>query len=224
MQRQTPAEEFYDTKNDPYQFDNLALDPNYAKQIEAMRTILRQRMSKFYDASMHAEMEVLRQCRKHAITPHAMVRRVSQQQREQILDLMFMTGTSKAQDVMEAIDDKNASVRYWAAVNLAAMDKAAAPAKDKLLKALQDENQSVCVPTAEALCNIGLEKKAMPVLIKIAAIPGKDYDSTLAVTALYALGDKVKPHIPDIKKTFDANKSGKGMGMETLNYILRTQK
>lgn len=181
-------------------------------------------MSELHDASMHAEMEVLRQCRKHGITPHAMVRRVSQQERERILDLMFMTGICKAEDVMGAIDDKNASVRYWGAVNLAAMAKGAAPAKAKLLKALEDESQSVRVPAAEALCNIGLEKKGMPVLIKIAGIPGKDYDSALAVSALYALGDKVKPYIPDIKKVFEANKSGKGMGMETLKYILRTVK
>jgi uncharacterized sulfatase len=224
MQRQTPAEEFYDTKNDPYQFNNLALDPKYAKQIKRMRTILRQRMSELNDASMHAEMEVLRQCRKHGITPHAMVRRVSEQERERILDLMFMTGICKAEDVMGAIDDKNASVRYWGAVNLAAMAKAAAPAKAKLLKALQDESQSVRVPAAEALCNIGLEKEGTPVLVKIAAIPGKDYDSALAVSVLYAFGDKVKPYIPDIKKVFEANKSGKGMGMETLKHILRTVK
>jgi uncharacterized sulfatase len=224
MQRQTPAEEFYDTKNDPYQFNNLALEPKYAEQIKDMRTILRQRMSELYDASMHAEMEVLRQCRKHGITPHAMVRRVSQQECERILDLMFMVGTCKAEDVMWVLDDKNASVRYWGAVNLAAMAEAAAPAKAKLLKALQDESQSVRVPAAEALCNIGLEKKGMPVLIKIAGIPGKDYDSALAVSVLYAFGDKVKPYIPDIKKVFEANKSGKGMGMETLKYILRTVK
>jgi hypothetical protein len=215
MQQRTPPEEFYDTKNDPYQFNNLALDPKYAKQIKGMRTILRQRMSELHDTSMHAEMEVLRQCRKHTITPHAMVRRVSQQERERILDLMFMTGLCRAEDVMWALDDRNASVRYWGAVNFAAMAKAAEPAKAKLLKALQDENQSVRVPVAEALCNIGLEKKGMPVLIKIAGIPGKDYDS---------LGDKVKPYIPDIKKVFKANKSGKGMGMVTLKHILRTVK
>jgi uncharacterized sulfatase len=224
MQRQTPAEEFYDTKNDPYQFNNLALDPKYAKQIESMRAILRQRMSELYDASMHAEMEVVRQYREHSITPYAMVRSVSQQERERILDLMFMVGTCKAQDVMWALDDKNASVRYWAAVNLAAMAKGAAPAKAKLLKVLQDESQSVRVPAAEALCNIGLEKEGMPALIKIAGIPGRDYDSALAVSVLYAFGDKVKRYIPDIKRVFEANKSGKGMGMETLKRILRTVK
>jgi uncharacterized sulfatase len=224
MQRRTPAEEFYDTKNDPYQFNNLALDRKYAKQIKGMRKILRQRMSELYDGSMHTEMEVSRQCREHAITPHAMVRRVSQQVRERILDLMFMVGISRAEDVMGAIDDKNASVRYWAAVNLAAMAKAAAPAKTELLKALHDENQSVRVPAAEALCNIGLEKKGMPVLIKIAGISGKDYDSSLAVSALYALGNKVKPYIPDIEKVFEANESGKGMGTVTLKHILRTVK
>ena len=153
-----------------------------------------------------------------------MVRTVPQQDREQILDLMFMTGISKAQDVMAALDDKNASVRYWAAVNLAAMAEAAAPAKDKLLKALRDENQSVRIPAAEALSNIGLEKKAMPLLIKIAAIPGRDHDSSLAATALWALRDKVKPHIPEIKKALEANKTGKGAGMVTLNHILSTMK
>ncbi|HUT28678.1 MAG TPA: sulfatase-like hydrolase/transferase [Sedimentisphaerales bacterium] len=224
MQRRTPPEEFYDTKNDPYQFNNLALDPKYAERIKGMRTILRQRMSELYDASMHAEMEVVRQCRKHAITPYAMVRSVSRQDRERILELMFMTGTCRAQDVMGALDDKNASVRYWAAVSLAAMAEAAAPAKAELLKALQDESQSVRVPAAEALCNIGLEEEGMPALIKIAGIPGEDCDSALAVTALYALGDKVKPYIPDIKKVFEANKSGKGMGMATWKYILRTVK
>ncbi|MHC4755300.1 MAG: sulfatase-like hydrolase/transferase [Planctomycetota bacterium] len=224
MQRQTPAEEFYDTKNDPYQFNNLALDPKYAKQIKGMRTILRQCMSELHDSSMHAEMEVLRQCRKSEITPHAMVRRVSPKERERILDLMFLTGMCKAEDVMGALDDKNASVRYWGAVNLAAMAQGAAPAKAKLVKALQDESQSVRVPAAEALCNIGLEKKGIPVLIKIAGIPGEDYDSALAVSVLYAFGDKVKPYISDIKKVFEANKSGKGMGMETLKYILRTVK
>ncbi len=222
MQRRTPAEEFYDTKNDPYQFNNLALDPKYARQIEGMRAILRRRMSELYDGSMHAEMEVARQCTKDGMTPHAMVRRVSQQDRERILDLMFMVGICKAQDVMWSLDDKNSSVRYWGAVNLAAMDKAAAPAKVRLLKALQDENQSVRVAAAEALCNIGLEKKGMPVLIKIAAIPGRDYDSSLAVTALYALGDKAKPYLPEIKKALEVNKSGKGM--VTLKYILRTVK
>jgi len=224
MQRQTPAEEFYDTKNDPYQFNNLALDPKYAEQIKDMRAILRRRMSELYDASMHAEMEVSRQCRKCGITPYAMVRSVSQQKCERILDLMFMVGTCKAEDVMWALDDKNASVRYWGAVNLAAMAEAAAPAKAKLLKSLQDESQSVRVPAAEALCNIGLENKGMPVLIKIAGIPGRDYDSALAVSMLYAFGDKVKPYIPDIKRIFEANKSGKGMGMETLKHILGTVK
>jgi uncharacterized sulfatase len=224
MQRQTPPEEFYDRKNDPYQFNNLALDPKYTKQIKRMRKVLRQRMSELRDTSMHTEMEVVRQCREHGITPHAMVHRVSKQERERILGLMFMVGTCKAHDVMLGLDDRNASVRYWAAVNLAAMYKAAAPAKAKLLKALQDESQSVRVPAAEALCNIGLEKKGMPVLIKIAGIPGKDYDSALAVTALYAFGDRVKPYIPDIKEVFEANRSGKGMGMVTLKYILRTVK
>ena len=83
------------------------------------------------------------------------------------------------------------------------------------------------VPAAEALCNIGLEKKAMPLLINIAGIPGKDYDSALSVSVLYALGDKVKPYIPGIKKVFEANKSGKGMGMTgrssnffSVNFIL----
>jgi HEAT repeat protein len=137
---------------------------------------------------------------------------------------MFMVGMCKAEDVMGFLDDKNPSVRYWAGVNLAAMAEGAAPAKAKLLEALEDENQSVRVPAAEALCNVGLEKEAMPVLTEIATIPGRDYDSSLAVTALYALADKVRPYIADIKKAYEANKSGKGMGMVTLGHILRTSK
>ena len=51
-----PAIEFYDTKNDPYEMNNLASDKKYAKKIAEMKQLLEQWMKKQGDKG--AEMDV----------------------------------------------------------------------------------------------------------------------------------------------------------------------
>ncbi len=218
MQRRTPVEELYDGESDPWQLNNLADDPKYADMLAGKRELLRETMMTFGDTGMHTEMQIHRRSRFHEISPFEMMAEMPDAEKNRILDLMFMGGAGQVGPARGALADPSASVRYWAAVNLAISGERAAPAEAELLTALDDEDGSVRVPAAESLCNIGLAERGMPALLAIVGEGGRNYDGSLACKALSARGmEKLRPWLPQIKERFE---TCQGMGSKTLGYLV----
>jgi len=102
---------------------------------------------------------------------------------------------------IKALNDRNASVRYWAVVGLHNSCKGVSDvkrAKAALKKMLADRSPVVRIAAAHAMCDWGAEKYGLPVLVE--ALKYKTNKAGLhAVIALKRIGKKARPALPQIK-------------------------
>ena len=121
-----PAEMLFDTATDPWEIENLAGKPEHDERLAAMRARLRKTMEDSHDTGLVPE----------AIWPsligdktiHDYVRR-DVHDAPAVLDLAFAATAAdpaRLPEIIEALDSKNPSIRYWAIVGCLALDKAAA--------------------------------------------------------------------------------------------------
>ena len=109
-------------------------------------------------------------------------------------------GDKAIPEYFEALDDKYASVRYWAVVGLHNNSKGEVieRAKASLEKALKDPAAVVRIAAAHALCDWGNEQEALPVLA--AGLTDKTDKARLhTIIALNKIGEKAHPLLPQIK-------------------------
>ena len=71
---------------------------------------------------------------------------------------------TKLNEIMGFMKDKNPTIRYWGATGCLILGAEAMPAKKLLVDLLGDENPDVRITAAEALCNLGASKIALPIL------------------------------------------------------------
>ncbi|UCH64013.1 MAG: sulfatase-like hydrolase/transferase, partial [Fidelibacterota bacterium] len=102
----------------------------------------------------------------------------------------------------EALEDKDAPVRYWAVVGLHNTCKDAGTINKARIALhglmIGDTSQSVRVAAAHALCDWGWEDQALPVLVD-ALEQGADNVRLAAATALGRIGEKARPALPQLK-------------------------
>ena len=104
-----------------------------------------------------------------------------------------------------ALGDKDASVRYWAVVGLHHMTVGAQTieqAKAALVKLLDDPSPAVRVAAAEALCDWGLEGRALPVLVD-ALTHEWDTVRLYAANAFGRIGEKARRALPQLKAAME---------------------
>ena len=103
---------------------------------------------------------------------------------------------------IKALNDKYASVRYWAVIGLHNNCKRAKDvkrAKAALKKMLKDEAPVVRIAAAHAMCDWGEEQEGLPVLAETAFEHKKNKAGLYAVIALNKIGEKARPALPQIR-------------------------
>jgi len=73
----------------------------------------------------------------------------------------------KLKQLERLMQDKDCTVRRWAAIGLLALKTNAAPAMPVLERGLTDDSPDVQMPCAEALADLGKTNEALPVLISL---------------------------------------------------------
>ena len=206
--KQTKApEELYDTQSDPHEIRNLADSADHREILRRMRRALRSWMVDTRDTGLLPEAEM--HTRAAGGAPYVMARRTGIFPVSRILDAAELVGrgpTARAQQ-MALLAHPDDAVRYWAATGLAALGPQAGPAEDALKQALDDLDPSVGIAAAEALCGLGREGDALPVLVE-----GLQHDDPRvrlhAAIALVAIGQKARPAIPQLNNAM--KDKGKG--------------
>jgi uncharacterized sulfatase len=102
---------------------------------------------------------------------------------------------------MKALEDPEGPVRYWGVIGLHAAcrkDGVADEIVSALLERLSDSSPSVAIAAAEALCEFGKERQALPRLIEALNSP-RETVRLFAVSSLYRIGEKARPAIDSIK-------------------------
>ncbi|AEL27313.1 sulfatase-like hydrolase/transferase [Cyclobacterium marinum] len=186
-----PAEELYDTENDPWEVNNLANDPEYREVLERMRGAAKEWMLEIHDTGFIPEAELID--RMEGTTAYDYMRN-SDINLEQLIEAANLASTAKEEDLsqlMDLLNSEEAAKRYWGATGLLILGEKARPALGALEEALNDSSPNVKSVAAEALYGLGAKEKALKALAEVLMTPNS-FARTHALNVIDSIEDESK--------------------------------
>lgn len=150
-----PGEELYDTRNDPWEVNNLADDPAYRDVLERMRQANRDWMLEINDSGFIPEAELLYRAGDQTIYDYM---RSGDVPLEQIIKAAENATTATKDDLpvlLSYLESNDSAIRYWGVTGLLILGESARPATGELKELLEDSSSNVRIVAAEALYNLG---------------------------------------------------------------------
>ncbi|WP_273275555.1 sulfatase-like hydrolase/transferase [Maribacter polysiphoniae] len=166
-----PVEELYNTENDPWEVNNLALNPKYSEVLDRMRQSNKQWMLDIKDTGFIPEGTLYR------LTPNLSAydyMRSGNTNIENIIDAANFATAASRNDIpklIELLNSENESLRYWGATGLLILGNQASTALDALKLASKDRSGDVASVAIEALYSMGANKDAKKELIRVLQDP-----------------------------------------------------
>jgi arylsulfatase A-like enzyme len=168
-----PAEELYDTENDPWEINNLARDPAYADVLERMRAANREWVGRIKDTGFIPEADRIDRAGEMPMYDYMRSGKIDL---EPIMDAAEVATLGRAENIEELqsyLQNEESAIRYWGATGLLILGNEAAPAKEDLMAALNDESANVITAAAEALYNLGEKEAAKKALLSVLKNPNE---------------------------------------------------
>ncbi|NIM47675.1 MAG: sulfatase-like hydrolase/transferase [Gemmatimonadales bacterium] len=210
-----PPEELYDTREDPDELNNLAGDEAHRDTLLRLRRALFDWMLESRDTGLLPESDLL--ARAEGRMPIEVTGSDAIYPVARILETADLAGrgVSPLPQLLEALADEDAAVRYWGATGLAALGGDAAPAVPALRLRLQDESPAVRLAAAEVMCRLGYEDVGLPVLA--AGLEHDDITVQLhAAQVLLVIGEKARPIIQEMRAAIQRSE-----GLQDHGWYLR---
>jgi N-sulfoglucosamine sulfohydrolase len=161
-----PAEELYDTQNDPDEVHNLVSDPAYQDIRSRLQTALNLWLEKIQDTGFMPEGEMI--SASQGTTVYEMVRETDYYN--------TMTGRQAAetasgdpynlQRLMQMIRDSNPIVRYWGTLGCLILGKSAMPVLPEIRELLNDPSPDVQIMAASIIARYG-SPEALQILARL---------------------------------------------------------
>jgi arylsulfatase A-like enzyme len=194
-----PAEELYDMSVDPDSVHNLARDPAAHETLERMREALHRHTLAINDNGFIPEGSPL-EGYEASRAPGAW----SLEHAFAIATLASEGDPAHLPKLIEALQDPQEPVRWWAAQGCTILGAKAAPAETALRHALEDSSGAVQVAAAEALAAIGNLDAALPALERQVQNTDTPFFALQAVNVFDRLGEKARPSLAFLQKIHDA--------------------
>jgi len=210
MAVEKPAEELYDIQTDPHQMRNLAGSAEHGAILKRLRADMRAWMIQTRDTGLLPEAEMM--ARAGGGSP----RDVRDFPIERILDAADLVGrgVGHLEKLKTLLGDGDTAVRYWALVGLRALGGAAAPARQEILKSLDDSSASVRIAAAETAFVLGDSPKALAALE--AEVVKEDSITALeAAIVFWYLGGKARGSMAALRRALGV----KGGAAEQRQYV-----
>jgi hypothetical protein len=193
-----PSEELYDISKDPWEVNNLAENPDFRPVLERMRGATMDWVREIRDSGFIPEGQLIEGSTDKTIfesvrAPDFPINRIIE-----TAEMASTTSIDVLPELIHRLADQDQSVRYWAAVGLTILSRNAGPAEEALIKALTDNSGDVRIAAAEALCNLGRENIALPVLER--EVQNNNTKVALhAVNVLDAIGESARTALPALE-------------------------
>jgi arylsulfatase A-like enzyme len=196
-----PPEELYDLKNDPHEFHNMANSPEHQKVLKRMRAVHIKWMHQSGDLGLIPEPILEEIYLKHGNGYDILAQPENHNLIDRIRKVIELgeSGKSAIPQLIQAMQDKKSSIRWWAAIGLGNMNSDAEAVKTTLQKALKDKSASVRVAAARAFCRMDRTRQALPLLIKELQNKDNKIVRHYAALELEDLGDKAGEFVEDIR-------------------------
>lgn len=183
-----PAEELYDTENDPWEVNNLANDPQYAEVLERMRSATRDWMLEINDTGFIPEAELIDRTQETTAYDYM---RTSGIDLNALIDGANLASNPRKGDIpflKEMLASEEAAVRYWGATGLLILGTEAKEAEEALQTALADASPNVKVVAAEAMYRLGNTEQGLQALYEVLETPNS-FARTHALNAIDSIED-----------------------------------
>ncbi|SFZ93599.1 Arylsulfatase A [Flaviramulus basaltis] len=211
-----PTEELYDTEKDPWEVNNLALNPNYFEVLKRMRQANKQWMLDIKDTGLIPEGILSNLTKDIAAYDYMRNENVNI---ENIIDAAnFATSATKndLEPLIELLSSQNESIRYWGATGILILGNDANKALNALKLASKDGSGDVAAVAIEALYGLGAKNDARKELIRVIQDPNE-----MVRTHALNVVDVVNENTPEIKSiVVNLLKSGKDISSKE-RYDLR---
>lgn len=168
-----PAEELYDSENDPWEVNNLAGDPAYADVLLRMQNECTQWILRVRDAAFIPEAN---RTARAAGQPFYDYFRNPELPFNEIVEAANLASAAKVTDLETLkgfLRHNDSAIRYWGATGLLILKEDARSAIPELSEALNDTSPNVVTVAAEALYNLGETSAALKALGEIIAEPNE---------------------------------------------------
>lgn len=197
-----PVEELYDVNADPHEIHNLAGNRAYAEVLQRMRAAHLGWVRETGDLGLIPEPIIAERANRlgseYAIFQQTDAARYTAQISE--IAVAASSGPEALEQLLQAADDPDSAVRYWAAVG---MGNLGAAAKEKgsaiATKMLGDTSSAVRTAASRALCRMGRPEQALPVLIQ-ELTKGDQWERLQAAIVLDEIDELARPVIEPMRE------------------------
>jgi hypothetical protein len=166
-----PVEELYDTKNDPWEVNNLADDPAYAEVLQRMREENRRWMAEIRDVGLVPETAYPQLAGKGSMYDYMRSNDCPLEDMLAAAEAATMPGKGDISAYMKYLRSRHPAIRYWGATGLLIHLNESTMAVPALKKATGDKSSSVAILAAEALFRLGQTEQAVQTYIRILTDP-----------------------------------------------------
>ncbi|SHN10212.1 Sulfatase [Cyclobacterium lianum] len=183
-----PAEELYDTQNDPWEVNNLAYDPRYEEVLQRMRTATKDWMLEIKDSGFIPEAELID--RTAGTTTYEYMRQ-SELDLNELVDGANLASNPRKGDLpflTAMLEHEESAIRYWGATGLLMLGGEAAEAVEELKNVLADPSSNVKVVAAEAMYRLGHEEEGLQALYEVLQ-SSNSFARTHALNAIDSIED-----------------------------------
>jgi len=222
-----PAEELYDLEQDPHEINNLANDPKYRDVLQRMRAAHLDWVADTRDLGLIPESEIERREAK-AVARYNILLDADPNLVTRIRETANLASLddSGSENLLKALNETDAIVRYWAAIglgNLARNGKSPKDCIEPLHAALKDDAPCVRIAAARALLRIGETKSALETLRQELA-GDQQWARLRAAIVLDEAEEQARPLIPDLQAclTGQPNKYITRVANRAINELLGT--
>ena len=203
-----PVEELYDLQSDPYELNNLAETPAHQRTLKKLRTVLFDWLEHTRDLGQIPE-PILAEFLGEYDSMWAILQNEENRELARRINIVWRSAERGAKSIphlIKVLKERQAPVRYVAAMGLGNMGEQAKPAAEALSAAVADKADYVRVAAARALCLMdNITDAALPVLERELTHSDNEVVRHYAALALEEAGEKARPAIEALKKARNEN-------------------
>ncbi|MEX2512933.1 MAG: sulfatase-like hydrolase/transferase [Cyclobacteriaceae bacterium] len=186
-----PAEELYDTENDPWEVNNLAADPDYKEVLERMRGATRDWMIEIKDTGFIPEAELIDRVGESTAYDYMRSGGVDMNALIEAAEIGSNPSENSIAELIKMLSSDDSAIRYWGATGLLILEEEGMEAVEKLKIAAKDSTANVAVVAGEALYKLGHEKEGKAALLTVLNNPNS-FARTHALNAIDSIEDEAK--------------------------------
>ncbi|MEN8117769.1 MAG: sulfatase-like hydrolase/transferase [Bacteroidota bacterium] len=168
-----PVEELYNTKNDPWEVNNLANNPNYKDVLERMRAANKEWVTRIYDTGFIPEADRVDRAGEMPMYDYMRSGNVNLEEIMEAAEIATLGKVENIEKLKAYLKSDESAVRYWGASGLLILGDKAAPAIEDLKTATSDASANVVSVAAEALYNLEEKEIAKEALLSVLKNPNE---------------------------------------------------